>query len=567
VVPAPVDHVGVQARLQPDRLAAVDLARDRRWSYAAFDRAIGSAAQVLLSRGCGAGERVASLARNRVELLLLHLACARIGAIYVPLNWRLSPPEVAALVADAAPRLLIGDGELARAGLQGISLDDVAAAIDAAEPLAPTPIDRSRPSLILYTSGTSGRPKGVLLSERNLDQTAINFGVQARVTHRSIFLNDSPMFHIIGLVTGVRAPLMQGGALLVSDGFEPGRTLARLGDPALGVTHYFAVPQMAAMLRAHADFDASLLRGLTGIFSGGAPHPAAAIRSWLDDGISIADGFGMSEAGTVTCMPLDPGLIGPRAGSTGLAMPGVAVRIVDAGGVGCPPGIAGELLIKGENVFSAYWRRPDETAAAFTSDGWFRTGDIAAMDEDGFVTLVDRKKDMYISGGENVFPAEIEAALAGHPGIAECAVVGVPDARWGEVGHVALVLLPGFEIGHAEITAHLEPLIARYKLPKAVTRLEALPRTASGKVQKALLRTLIATGRRPESSLISSVPQVEARIDQGRAQHAGGEALLEDDHAARAAARFFSPLIATQSPENSKETFVTSPKSLCASRS
>jgi fatty-acyl-CoA synthase len=490
----PVDHVGVQARLQPDRLAAVDLARDLRWTYAAFDRAIGSAARVLLSQGCGVGDRVASLAKNRVELLLLHLACARIGAIYAPLNWRLSPPEVAALVADAEPRLLIGDGELERVGLEGLSLDAIAAAIDEEEPLAPTPIDRSLPSLILYTSGTSGRPKGVLLSERNLDQTAINFGVHARVTHNSVFLNDSPMFHVIGLVTGVRAPLMHGGALLISDGFDPGRTLARLGDPALGVTHYFAVPQMAAMLRSHADFDASSLRGLTGIFSGGAPHPAAAIQAWLDDGIPIADGFGMSEAGTVSCMPLDPALIGPRAGSTGLATPGVGIRIVDAGGNECQPGIAGELLIKGENIFSAYWRRPDETADAFTSDGWFRTGDIATMDEEGFLTLVDRKKDMFISGGENVFPAEIEAALAKHPGIKECAVVGVPDARWGEVGHVALVPNPGFEIGHADIIAHLEPLIARYKLPKGVTTLETLPRTASGKVQKALLKPLLKTG-------------------------------------------------------------------------
>lgn len=492
------DHVGVQARLQPDRIAAVDLARDRRWSYRAFDCAIGAAARVLAERGCAPGDRIASLAHNRVELLLLHLACARIGAIYVPLNWRLSALELAALVADADPRLLIGDDELDRAELDGLSIDAIAAEIDAADPLPATPIDRARPSLILYTSGTSGRPKGVLLSERNLDQTAINFGVHARVSNASVFLNDSPMFHVIGLVTGVRAPLMQGASLLVSDGFDAGRTLARLSDPAFGVTHYFAVPQMAAMLRAHPAFDADRLHRLTAIFSGGAPHPAAAIRSWLDEGIPIADGFGMSEAGTVTCMPLDRRLIAERLGSTGIAMPGVAIRIVGAAGAECAAGEAGELLVKGENLFSAYWRRPDETAAAFTADGWFCTGDIGVVDAEGFLTLVDRKKDMFISGGENVYPAEIEAALADHPAIAECAVVGVPDPRWGEVGHVAIVARPGYHVDHADVIAHLEPQIARFKLPKATSIVLTLPRTGSGKVQKALLKVRLLGSHAPE---------------------------------------------------------------------
>jgi len=174
-----------------------------------------------------------------------------------------------------------------------------------------------------------------------------------------------------------------------------------------------------------------------------------------------------------------------------VAMPGVMSRIVDAEGLDCPPDAAGELLLKGDNLFSAYWRRPDETRNAFTDDGWFRTGDIAVADADGFHWLIDRKKDMFISGGENVYPAEIEAALAGHPAIAECAVVGLPDTRWGEVGHVALVLRSGAVFGHAEVTAHLESRLARYKLPKAVTVMDALPRTGSGKIQKGVLRALL----------------------------------------------------------------------------
>lgn len=492
---APTDHLSFQARLEPERLAAVDLASGRRWTYAALDEAVARCVQVLAEQGCEVGDRIASLARNRVTLVVLHLACARIGAIYVPLNWRLSPAEIAVLVEDAEPRLVIGDAELSRAGLEGLSIDALERAIDAATPRWTPVFDRARPSLILYTSGTSGRPKGVLLSERNIEQTAINFGRLGRLAHESVFLIDSPMFHIIGLITSVRPALLHGGAILVSDGFDAARTLARISDPALAVTHYFCVPQMAAMLRAEPSFDPARLRGLTGLFTGGAPHPAADIRAWLADGVPVADGFGMSEAGTVFGMPVDLAQLDARAGAVGVAMPGVESRIVDAAGSDCPPGAAGELLLKGANVFSAYWRRPGETAEAFTADGWFRTGDIAVADADGFHWLIDRKKDMFISGGENVYPAEIEAALADHPDIAECAVVGVPDARWGEIGHLVVTARGGASPDLPAVLTHLEHRLARYKLPKVMTVVAALPRTGSGKVKKTVLRAALISER------------------------------------------------------------------------
>jgi fatty-acyl-CoA synthase len=384
--------------------------------------------------------------------------------------------------------LIVGDALLAVAGLEGLDLDALQAEVDTAEPAVTGPADRERPSLILYTSGTSGRPKGALLSERNLDQTAINFGRLGKVTHQSIFLVDAPMFHIIGLITSIRPALMHGGTILVSDGFEPARTLGRLGDPDLGVTHYFCVPQMAAMLRGQPSFNASTLRRLTAVFTGGAPHPAPDIRAWLTEGVPVVDGYGMSEAGTVFGMPADLALIDARAGSAGLPMPSVLTRIVDDHDRDCPPGVAGELLLKGDNVFLGYWRRPEETARAFTEDGWFRTGDIARSDAQGYHWLVDRKKDMFISGGENVYPAEIEAALADHPAIIECAVVGLPDPRWGEVGHLVATCRGGTALELAAVLAHLENRLARYKLPKALTLVAALPRTASGKIQKTVLR-------------------------------------------------------------------------------
>ena len=485
------DYLALHARSQPEKRAAEDLTTGESWTYRAFDRAASQFAAVLRGLGLEAGDRVASLAKNRAELILLHFACARTGVIYVPLNWRLSAPEIAALIEDADPRLVVGDGALAQARLNGMSLDDLASAARKADPWLEQSTDHDAPSLILYTSGTSGRPKGVLLSERNIWQTALNFSVFGRVTHASAVLCDSPMFHVIGLITNTRPALMRGGRFLVSDGFSPGRTLQRLSDRSLGITHYFCVPQMAVSLRAEPAFDPDKLRGLTAIFSGGAPHATDSIRSWCRDGIPMADGFGMTEAGTVSCMPLDVRQIEARAGSAGLIPPELHVRILDDQGKTCAAGRAGELFIKGTNVTSGYWRRPEETRDAFDREGWFRTGDIARLDEDGFLWLVDRKKDMFISGGENVYPAEIEGALVAHPHLKECAVVGVADARWGEVGHLVWVPKANVVPDLAEVIAYLESRLARYKLPRHLTVMDALPRNGAGKLNKGSLRAML----------------------------------------------------------------------------
>jgi fatty-acyl-CoA synthase len=489
----PVDHLAFQARFQPTRLAVMELASGRQWGFAALDRTVQQTASVLRhGHGIGTGDRVAALARNCAELLFLHLACARLGAIYVPLNWRLAPPELARLIEDAQPALVVGDREFFRADVQGMPVEEFRHAIAQLNPLPHEPIDPEKPSLILFTSGTSGRPKGALLSERNLWATGVNLGRLANVSHVSRFLVDSPMFHIIGLVTNVRAALYHGGAVLISDGFDAARTLARMADPALAVTHYFCVPQMANMLRQQNTFNPASLAGLTAIFTGGAPHPAADIKAWLDDGIAVVDGFGMSETGTVFGMPLDKGIIARKAGTVGFGTPMIQARIVDDADQDCPAGTPGELLLRGENVFAGYWRQPQANAAAFTEDGWFRTGDIAVRDPDDYYTLVDRKKDMFISGGENVFPAEVEAAMAGFAGIAELAMFGVPDETWGEVGHMVIVASPGYCIDRQSITDHLDGRVARYKIPKHVSIVEALPRTGSGKIMKAELRQRIA---------------------------------------------------------------------------
>jgi fatty-acyl-CoA synthase len=334
-----------------------------------------------------------------------------------------------------------------------------------------------------------------MLSERNLEETALVYSLLGEITGTSRFLCDAPMFHIIGLVGNTRPALMNGAAFLVSDKFEPGRSLKRLSDPELAVSHYFCVPQMAAMIRNEPDFSPAKLKGLTALFTGGAPHPAANIREWLNDGIPIADGLGMSEAGTVFRMPLDMKLIDEHAGSVGVVTPRLQIRIVDADGHECPQGEAGELQLKGSCVTSGYWRRDEESKAAFSEDGWFCTGDIVRMDNDGFYWIVDRRKDMFISGGENVYPAEIEAVLAAQLDVAESAVVGVPDERWGEVGHLFLVPRSDANLDIETVIANLNTQLARYKIPKHCSVIDSLPRNAAGKIEKNKLRQLAADDR------------------------------------------------------------------------
>ena len=483
------DSIAFHARLQPAKTAVVDLVHGRLWTYSELELLVARTVTALRRQGLRKGDRLAVLARNAPEIPALHFACARIGAMIVPLNWRLAPSELESLLADAEPKFLIGDSLLEEKGFSGLSLEVFfSQEVSTSLPARTRPLSRDMPSLILYTSGTSGRPKGALLSERNLSETAINFSLLADVTSSSVFLCDAPMFHIIGLVTNVRPVLMRGGTLLVSDGFRANVTLERLADPALGITHYVCVPQMAAALRSVEGFDAARLHGLKALVTGGAPHPPASIREWIDDGVPLTNGYGMTEVGTVFNMPLDPEINRRKAGSVGIATDRVQTRIVDSKDREVKDGEAGELLVRGENVASGYWHRDAETNEAFVTGRWFRTGDVAVRDADGFHWLIDRRKDMFISGGENVYPAEIEAALADVECISECAVVGVTDEKWGEVGHLFWVGA-GTDGGREdELRRILRERLASYKVPRYFTKLEALPRNGAGKILKPELR-------------------------------------------------------------------------------
>ncbi len=486
------DPVASYARSNPERLALIDLETGRRWSYAELHVAVDRLAAWLVGElGPASGLRVATLAKNCAEILIVHLACTRAGAIFVPFNWRLAPAEIEGLAADAEPELLFHQADFVapQAAVRSLPISETLALGSPGEqppPEARRPFDAV--ATLLYTSGTSGKPKGVMLSEENVFWGCTNFILGNDVTMRSVFLCDMPLFHTAGLHAATRVPIQAGACVLVSQGFDAPKTLARLADPSLEVTHYFSVPQMAAWIWNEPDFDPDKLRGLVGWAIGGAPNPKANTERFVNAGIRVTEGFGMSETGSAFGMPThDIRVLLEKAGSCGLPFATLEPRIVDDSGAELPAGEVGELWVRGPSITRGYWNQPGLTEQAFAGD-WFRTGDAAMRDADGFFYIVDRKKDMFISGGENVYPAEVEAVISELDAVAECAVVGVADERWGEVGRVYIVPVPERVVTPDEVLEHCRLRLARFKVPKTAIITDSLPRTASGKLQKHVLR-------------------------------------------------------------------------------
>ncbi len=491
------DYISLNAQFNPNSLAIVDLSSTRSWSYAELHSSIGSCVSMLAKLGLDDGDRLAIIAKNRAEFVIIHMACVRMNIIFVPLNWRLARSEIENLLADSQPALTLAD-HFALEKYQDMALryqweqiDEFHQACSNLVPNFSILTDLKRPSLILYTSGTSGKSKGVLLSETNVTESAINFSLLGKVSYNSAFLCEAPMFHTIGLVASIRPALMLGAKIYISDGFIPERTLDWLCDSNLGITHYFCVPQMAGKLRSLENFSAPQLKKLTAIFTGGAPHPPSSKVQWLDDDIPIVDGYGMSEVGTVFGMPRDIHLIRSHIESVGLHTPRMMCRLVDDDGRDVEIGSVGELWLKGPNVCLGYWRQPELKETAFSSEGWFKTGDLFRRNVAGYYRIVGRKKDMYISGGENVYPAEIEALVAPITQVEECALVGVPDEKWGEVGCLFVVAKPNTTIDAKILIKTIAEEVARYKLPRHVLTIDRLPRNANGKVLKHVLRERI----------------------------------------------------------------------------
>ena len=491
------DWIAHHAEVRGDRTAAIDLATQRRFTYAQFDDRIDRLATHLAGLGVKKGERVAVLAVNSTDILETQFACFRLGAIFTPLNIRLTVHELAFIVSDAAPRVLAHDGDFASMAEElkkqcgvphllayGAAYEKTLAASDR---LAQhTPCAMEDVCTIMYTSGTTGKPKGSQTTHLMNFINCINLGIGVFISQKTNHLCVLPLFHTGGLNCYVNPVFHAGGCNIVMRAFDPGETLRIIGDPAIGLTHFFGVPSIYQFMGAHPAFantDFSRLQ-IAGV--GGAPMPVPLLKIWEARGLTLVQGYGMTETSPAVLV-LDAEDAARKAGSAGRPVLHGELKIVDDEGNPVKPGEMGELWVKGPNITPGYWNRPEANKTSFT-DGWLHTGDAARQDADGFYYIVDRTKDMYISGGENVYPAEVEDTLYQIPQIAEAAVIGQPDGTWGETGLAIVVKKPGQELTEAQVIAHCRERLARFKCPSRVLFIDALPRNATGKVHKPTLR-------------------------------------------------------------------------------
>jgi fatty-acyl-CoA synthase len=489
-----------RARMTPGKAALVQ--DGRTTTYAALHRDATRLAHGLRQRGIGRGDRVAFLGLNSVELVLAMFATAKLAAVFVPVNTRLAPPELAYVLEHSGARTLLVEDALADAvaapevaalGLDpvrfsrdgGRGLDDVlAGSTGGAVEEIDEPVELDDVFMIQYTSGTSGRPKGVMLSHGNIAWNVYNLLVDIDLGSEETALVTAPLFHTAALNQVLFPTLLKGGTALLEARFDAVRAIDLIESEQVSLL--FGVTSMYLALAAAPRFAEADLSSLRLALSGGAPIPEALLHAWLDRGLMIVQGYGLTEASPGTTMLRAADGV-RKLGSAGTSCFFTDVRVVDPDGEDVPVGRPGEVLVSGPNVTAGYWRDDEATARAFTGE-WLHTGDLALVDDEGHLRIVDRLKDMYISGGENVYPAEVEAALHSHPDVAECAVIGVPDDRWGEVGRAFVVLREDAVVTEADLTAHLDGRLARYKLPRSVEFVLELPHNASGKLLKSRLR-------------------------------------------------------------------------------
>ena len=501
------DWVSSHADRTPEGTALVNTATGEELTYEAFDERASRFAGFLTDElGVEAGERVAILSRNSTAYFEMLYGCAKAETLYVALNWRLAPPELEYIVGDADPTVLLYDPAFSE-GVEElrptVDIEQYVALSDPVTGTAEEPVSgedwqyeaaletvdggrRQMPSRdrtdtwgLLYTSGTTGRPKGVRQTFDMVLYNYLNIGTLIDLTSADITLNVLPFFHTGGLNLYTNPTLIVGGTALVQPEFDPNRTLEILEDRA---TVFFGVPAIYRALYDHPDFEGTDLSAVRSWSTGGAPMPPALIESYADHDIVIRQGMGMTETGP-TLFLIDEARALEKAGSIGQPSPFVDIRVVDGEGEDVPRGESGELLVRGPGVTPGYWENPEAQAEAFTDD-WLHTGDVARRDEDGYVYIVDRMKNMFISGGENVYPAEVEVALHDHPAIAEAAVVGVPDEQWGQVGKAFVVTESDDALTSDAVIEFCRERLASYKVPASVEFLEELPRNAAGKIER-----------------------------------------------------------------------------------
>ncbi len=498
-------------------------------THGEFALAVRRAATVLHDLGVRRGDRVAWLGANHPVGLELLYACGQLGAVWVPVNARLTPPEAQYVLQHSGAGVVVhgrehgGTAEVLRPQLPGVAhwlsaepavgvdhdqvqtgrdADRVPPAADAddhrregslpwweltaaAEPvLRDEPVTHDDVCLVMYTSGTTGKPKGAVLTHGNMTWACLNqvLSLEGGPDERTLGL--APLFHVGGLNGTVNPTLLRGGCVVLVRGFDPAGTLQVIAEQR--VTSFFAVPTMMDALARQPGFATLDLSALRTVAAAGAPLPLPLLHTWLDRGITVQQAYGMTETAPAGTM-LDSADAVAKVGSAGKSQFFVDVRVVRPDGTECAPGEVGEVVLSGPNVMQGYWDAPEATAAVLV-DGWYHSGDAGSVDEDGYLTIRDRYKDMIISGGENVYPAEVESAMLELPEVQEVAVIGVPDPHWGEVGLAVVVPAPGTAPDPDALRAALRERLAGFKVPKQVQFVPELPKTATGKIRKPDLR-------------------------------------------------------------------------------
>jgi fatty-acyl-CoA synthase len=496
------DWLARRAQLSPGRVALVDATRgDAPVTYAAWDAAANRTARLLAGPlGVGRGERVAVLAHNAVETLDLLFACGKLGAVLQPLNWRLSLEELSRILAETQPAVLLYGPELRGAAVAlrerapsvrhvvalqpsaedpgGVVPFPAARDAEASGPLPAVELGPEAPWVLCPTGGSTGTPKSAILTHGGVAANAQGTVASWGLSREDVALLNAPLFHTGGLNVLTTPLVWLGGASVVCRAFDVEDVLARVERRQ--VTVLFGVPTMFIELQRHPRFDAVDFSRLKLVVSGGAPCPAPVFERFFEKGVAFRTGYGLTEAGPNTFV-LPEERVRQKPGAVGQPLWHVEVRLA-----GQPEtGAAGpaELLVRGPHLFAGYWGRPEESAKALEG-GWLHTGDLAERDAEGDYRIVGRAKELIISGGENVYPSEVESVLAAHPAVAEVAVVGVPDAKWGEVPHAVVVLRPDTFLTLEALQAFCRERLARYKTPRSAAFVSALPRTAAGKVDR-----------------------------------------------------------------------------------
>lgn len=510
------DWIAHHAQGAPHKRAVYEIPSGREVTYAQMHERVARCAGMLRAHGIQKGDRVGFLTLNSIDTLEVIFACWRIGAVCLAINFRLTPTEIAFILENAEASLVVVDSPFApiAEALEGktpvkhwIHTDGMGGdsayeqGLAAAEPVYEMVAqDMSEQCMLMYSSGTTGTPKGVIITHAMMYFSAAAGSGPGGASMEGVALCNMPMFHVGGLnVTGTPA-LWIGGTVVAQRMFEPGMTLDAINNTDLGITGLFMVPAAYNALKAHpASQDCDFSR-ITSALCGAETVPTALVHYWMERGIIIQEGYGMTETAAAGCM-LAKKDIPEKIGSAGRSLMHSKIRIVDEAGRTCAPNVPGEIWFSGLCVTPGYWRRPDANKESFV-DGWFKSGDIGRMDADGYIYIEDRIKDMYISGGENVYPAEVENLLYQMDAIAEASVIGVPCERFGETGCVVAVVKEGASLTLEDILAHVGDKLAKFKQPGHLHFMEELPRTATGKVQKFELRKTVpeALGLKPLNS-------------------------------------------------------------------